>query len=85
MVGYGKKTLKVAAQLLHRARRKATDGHCEVQAARRPRARSARAVTEHVGLVPQPVTDWAAAYLWVCRVGGDGPVFTVPAEVPEAT
>ena len=60
-----------------------TDGHCEVQAARSPRARSTGAVAEHMGLVPEPATDETGiTYLWVGRVGGDGPVFAMPAEVP---
>ena len=70
LVGYGEKTLKAVAQLLHRTRGKATDGHCEVQAARSPRARRAGAVAEHVGLVPEPATDGTGAYLWVGPVIG---------------
>ena len=83
LVGNGEQTLEVAAQLLHRSRGEATDGHCEVQAARRPCTRSTGAVTEYVGLVPEPATDGAGTYLWVGRVGGDSPVFAMPAEVPK--
>ena len=84
LVGYGEKTLEVAAQLLHWSRGEAADGHSEVQAARSPCTRSTGAVAEHVGLVPVPTTDGTGTYLWIGRVGGDRPVFAMPAEVPEA-
>ena len=58
------------------------NSHCKIQVARSPRTRSTEAVAEHVGLVPEPATDGAGAYLWVGRSGGDGPVFAMPAEVP---
>ena len=82
VVGYGEKSLEVAAQLLHRTLGEAVDDHCKIQAARGPRTRRAGAVTEYVGLVPEPATYGAGAYLWVGRTGGDGPVFAMPAEVP---
>ena len=83
LIGYGEKSLEVAAQLLHRSLGQAADSHCQIQAARSPRTRSTGAVAEHVGLVPEPATDGAGTYLWVGRPGGDGPVFAMPAEVPQ--
>ena len=39
LVGHDEEALKLAVQLQHRARGEVTDGQCEIQAARSPRAR----------------------------------------------
>ena len=62
-----------------------TECYGEVQLALQPGIRGTRAFTKHMGLRPELMIYRAGTHLWVGGMGGDRPVFAVPAEVPEGT